>query len=122
MSTSHCIYTISSIIIRTNQQQLKTCNFQNIIIKKCSDKSNSPNKLQTDSNCNIYHKTNISYKKKNLMKGHYQKLHLSIAYILNSPIISVLTTSYYCFFLLTNKLLLIMHLIILYYRNQARSN
>jgi len=33
MSTSHCIYTISSIIIRTNQQQLKTCNFRNIIIK-----------------------------------------------------------------------------------------
>ena len=32
MSTSHCIYIISSVIIRTNQL-LQTCNFQNIIKK-----------------------------------------------------------------------------------------
>jgi hypothetical protein len=96
MSTSHCIYTISSIIIRTNQQQLKTCNIQNIIITNVRTNRIAPiNYKQTA--IVIYITKQISHTRRGTWwKGIIKSFILSIAYILNSPIISVLTTAYYC--------------------------
>jgi hypothetical protein len=79
MSTSHCICTISSIIIRTNQQQLKTCNFQNIIIKNVRTNRIAPiNYKQTA--IVIYITKQISHTRKKpdekaLSKASFYQLH-----------------------------------------------